>query len=260
MVTNELSKKKIKFIKHYSDTGDDTSMGTNENDSIQIKESHVNIITVHGSKGLEFNKVLLLNFHFCTYGRKPTVKEFNIFKYLWYVGLTRACSELKIYVLVDIDDNNRRIQRTPFPLLLDCPSNLFLVENNKLMLDHKINFETETNPEFYSVTELLAKFQDTDYAKMADMIKYEVTTTDIFASKPLDITIDGEKIDAVLGIFIENLYEFYYKKKFNQTISIVLTLKTQLENLIVVLKKFKCSVCNYDSDKKKNTSKDMSIK
>ena len=49
-------------------------------------------------KGLEFKKVFLLNFHLNTMGRLPTSEKYKEYKYLWYVGLSRAMDELSICI------------------------------------------------------------------------------------------------------------------------------------------------------------------
>ena len=78
LIINALSKNKINFIKHYTDTNNVKF----DNNKIVTKENHVNLFTIHGSKGLEFEKVYLLNYHFTTFGVIPTLEDYNIFKYV----------------------------------------------------------------------------------------------------------------------------------------------------------------------------------
>ena len=64
---NNLKIKGIKYTKHYND-GD--SEGHDIDKDINIEDNYINILTIHGSKGLEFDTVFLLNFHHNTYGQK----------------------------------------------------------------------------------------------------------------------------------------------------------------------------------------------
>jgi len=45
-------------------------------DKFRKEENHVNLMTVHGSKGLEFDEVYLLNFHVTTFGMMPNEQKF----------------------------------------------------------------------------------------------------------------------------------------------------------------------------------------
>ena len=53
LITNLLSKKKIYFIKHYSD------IVQNDSNQMKLKDGHLNLFTIHGSKGLEFEVVFI---------------------------------------------------------------------------------------------------------------------------------------------------------------------------------------------------------
>jgi superfamily I DNA/RNA helicase len=65
LIINVLHSHKIPFLKHYNDVNDnDKSHSKNVIDhNTKIKEGHINIFKIHGSKGLEFKKVILINFH-----------------------------------------------------------------------------------------------------------------------------------------------------------------------------------------------------
>ncbi|KAL0241726.1 hypothetical protein GEMRC1_006961 [Eukaryota sp. GEM-RC1] len=69
-----------------------------EYDSFDPVAGQINLMTIHGSKGLEFRAVILLNFHFNTMGRIPTEHEYQESKFLWYVGCSRAKQYLSIFV------------------------------------------------------------------------------------------------------------------------------------------------------------------
>lgn len=71
--------------------------GMNNQEKYEPRKGYINLLTIHGSKGLEFKKVILLNFHIKTMGNMPSAQEYRNYEYLWYVGVSRACQELDIY-------------------------------------------------------------------------------------------------------------------------------------------------------------------
>lgn len=86
---------------HYIETGKDAGVSTGK----RKREAHhstdsIHVLTIHGSKGLEFDCVLLLNFHHATMGRIPSTKsEESELSRLWFVGLSRARTNMVIYQL-----------------------------------------------------------------------------------------------------------------------------------------------------------------
>jgi len=122
LITNHLDKNNIKYIVHY------TNNNTNTNEYI---DDHVNILTCHGSKGLEFKKVLIINYSI--FSKIETKQQYNDLKYLWYVALTRAQEELIIY-----------IDKNIFPEILNVPTILYNI-NGKLDVKTDINFKSDIN-------------------------------------------------------------------------------------------------------------------
>ena len=58
-IVNFLEENNIKYIKYFKDSDD--NLYDNE---LKKKDNHVNILTIHGSKGLEFKQVILVKFPF----------------------------------------------------------------------------------------------------------------------------------------------------------------------------------------------------
>lgn len=51
----------------------------------------LNLLTIHSSKGMEFETVILIDFHFALMNRRPSKSEYEeIHKNLFYVAITRA--------------------------------------------------------------------------------------------------------------------------------------------------------------------------
>ena len=66
-------------------------------DEVALPQDRVHLFTMHGSKGLEFDTVILLNFHHKLMGRAPTEEVAAELRFLVYVGLTRAKRDMHLF-------------------------------------------------------------------------------------------------------------------------------------------------------------------
>lgn len=198
LFTNLLNNFEIKYIKHYEDTNSD------EDCSKDVKKlpGHINLLTIHGSKGLEFKQVFLLNFHTATFGIIPSEEKYKEFKYLWYVGLSRASFDLNIYI-----DKNK----LPWNELKKCETKYYENENLKPKFVRELKFQEEILPVYNSVTEILGskKFLDDQLLfDLENVFKYEVETIQIFDVPPNKIK-NYREYSALYGMFIENIFSYY---------------------------------------------------
>lgn len=109
---NVLSSESIPFQVHYNEGEKDGSTDRKPDDKKSFESGKVHLLTVHGSKGLEFDTVILLNFHHNTMGFVPSREDLVDFECLWYVGLSRAKNVLHCMCMEDqtpwkIVDENR---------------------------------------------------------------------------------------------------------------------------------------------------------
>ena len=194
LIANWLEVAGIKFIRHYG-LADDYESG----DNIQnYKSGYVNLLTIHSCKGLEFDKVFILNFHHQTFSKNPTEEDYNMFEYLWYVALSRAKRELKIYV-----DMRKKI----FKKLLYCPENLYIINRN--IVDKNFPLDNTKRALVLSVTDIINDkkiFSEEvfDFIEKSFVIDYK--ETEIY-------TIDKvhQYQDTIfLGIFFEYVYIYYF--------------------------------------------------
>jgi len=65
----------------------------------EIDRNVVTLMTLHGSKGLEWERVILVDFHWRTMKVVPSKKDELSNAYLWFVGLSRAGSHLSVHSL-----------------------------------------------------------------------------------------------------------------------------------------------------------------
>lgn len=226
LFTNLLHQHNIKFIKHYEDTKSEEDM---TNDIKRVKD-YVNLMTIHGAKGLEFNQVFLINFHTSTFGIIPTESKYKEFKYLWYVGLSRACYDLHIYV-----DKKKLVWNE----LKSCPNNLYLSENYKPQFVKELKFQEEIQPIYYSVSDILNSkkmMSDEVLFNLENLFKYKIETIPIFESfQPIEIK-NYKEYSALFGMFIENVFHYYYQQKLNKQADFVIKLYKIINNTIVLPK------------------------
>jgi len=196
----------IPYVSHYVLSSTDTKTKVKEK-----KVGHINLYTIHGSKGLEFKKVFILNFHFATMGRVPNQTSYNEYKYLWYTALSRAENELSI--LIDHD-------KTPWFGLNDCPKELYRIKYEDREYGH-IKFynklkntvisDKEDSIERLSVTEILDHrlFTEDKQYELEMMVGTSVTEETIFEKESSEI-FEISDFAALYGQYMEHIYTYYY--------------------------------------------------
>jgi hypothetical protein len=229
LFTNLLNKYNINYVKHYEDTNREEEL-YNEN---KKKEDHINLFTIHGSKGLEFHQVFLINFHTKTFGMIPTEEKYKEFKYLWYVGLSRASYDLNIYI---------EKTKLPWNELKNCPEKLYINENTKPVFINELKFQEEVIPIYNSVTEILGskKFLDDQLIfDLENIFEYEIETIKIFDISNNKKIKNHKEYSALYGMFIENIFNYYYNKNNkNITADFIIKLKKIINNTIIIPKKY----------------------
>ena len=201
-------KENIPHVAHYVLSDDDTTKRDKEK-----KPAHVNLYTIHGSKGLEFKKIFLLNFHYTTMGRVPNLKTYNEHKYLWFTGLSRPKDELSILV---------EQGKTPWLGLDDCPKDLYQLKyENKEYKKSKKFFKKlkETPPpqeedeqiKNISVTKLLEHrlLTEDKQLKLEKLIDAKIETFALFDRATNEI-MEVSEFSALYGIYMENIFTYHY--------------------------------------------------
>lgn len=75
---------------HYRENTVNTDGSMSKKEHLYLSPHCVHLFTLHGSKGLEFDDVLFLNFHHDLMGCRPSPEVYEEHRCLVYVGLTRA--------------------------------------------------------------------------------------------------------------------------------------------------------------------------
>ena len=97
MMAAELAKRGVQFAIHYREDSDSEGDVDGERGGDPSAPGLVHLLTAHGAKGLEFDVVLLVNYHMRSMGIVPPPAERGALQCLWYVGLSRAREEMTIY-------------------------------------------------------------------------------------------------------------------------------------------------------------------
>lgn len=193
MIINELILCDIPFVKHYNDTDTDN----NYNHTKDIEFGKVNIFTIHSSKGLEFEKVYLCNFHLHSKGTLPTYEEYIENKYLWYVGMSRAKKYLTIYCLSE---------QVLFPSIYTCNKELYKSNIDIIVRDYKFKkkvkkIETDT----LSIKPFLNSkkwFDEHEIYNLHKLFEYDETEVELFNSNVQ--LYEYSTYSTLYGLFIED--------------------------------------------------------
>ncbi len=238
LVINNFQNNNIEFKKQYDDSKEN-QMSDIEDEYFRSnkEEDKINLYTIHGSKGLEFDSVFLINFHTNTFGKVPTEEEYKEYKYLWYVGLSRAKYQLRIYV---------EQKKMPWYELKLCPSNYYKTENKRFNFTRTLQFKEEIEPEYFVLKNLFSNkkyFDDEVYFHLEKILPYTVKKEKIFEfGEDYDtkkIAIKDYKDNGKFYLyFLKHVYMYFFDYyKMNDNLILMKT-RSLLDNLILIPKKY----------------------
>lgn len=231
LIVNEFYDLGIKFVQYYSLDNQEDMQRLDK----KKKKDHINIMTIHSAKGLEFKKVLLLNFHHSTYSRLPTEEDYNKFRYLWYVGLSRARDEMVMYV---------NAKNKCWMDLRECPREYYNGKGRPIYFGN-YSFGKD-NEEIISVTELINnknKMNEKDFLFLEKILECKLETEEVYERPKIEI-FEHEKYAALYGILMENVFEYYYCRHKKDKKQYVDRLRKRITNIIEVPKEFAKSFIN----------------
>lgn len=189
---------KIPFVQGYEES---SSMDERQRRVISVKGS-VNLLTLHGTKGLEFGTVFFVDCYQMLFNIKPTEKNHHEYKYLLYVACSRAINEL--YVCANLDQNNGAM-------------NHWLSYVNPLTYETagfklpRLDYRMESKETINSITLLLENLSTDHMNKIIDLIEYReeynVKTKTIFKDFR---HIDRGKDESLFGHVVEELFYLQY--------------------------------------------------
>ena len=223
-ILNLLESNQIKYSKFFDDVNDNINI--KGDDKIVIKPNHINLLTIHGSKGLEFKKVIAINFHFYTFGITPSIEDYNRFRYLWYVATSRAKDFLTLITLKS---------KFIWPLLENVPKNVYKI--NSYIQYPKLHFKEARKKFNHGITDLLNNITPKKLFKLETLVKYDVKYNQIFMTNPNKL-YEHNEYSSLYGKYIESCFQYFYTKKFyNIDNNIFKKFINKIDNSILVDKK-----------------------
>lgn len=235
LIVNHLEQKQIPYVLHYNLNSSEEASSVDDTNTTQ-KEGCVNLYTIHTSKGLEYDTVYLLNFHHNTYGRIPSAKKYNEFKYLWYVGLSRAKRKLVIYA---------DIEKHLVDTIYDVPRELFVYLSpkqdtlNRRPPYHKLILNQEQEQIFHQVVKTIQNMDEKMLFDLEHLVSFTLEETVLFELPTTPPTIDN--YHALYGNFMESVYTYFYLKKLgnNGDLDYINSQTIQLKEIVYVSNQYK---------------------
>lgn len=167
----------------------------------------VHFFTIHGSKGLEFDTVVLLNFHTELMGfEKITNDDINSYKCLIYVGFTRAKEEL--WVL-------HRFKRDVWHEYADYKS-CFELEGEDIPLPSTLQLHAAKQPLIYNWKKVLYDrkvLTESRLSELEDIANINVTVCGNHFSYAHKELPEQDKISVLYGNWAEALFQNRYRGK-----------------------------------------------
>jgi len=217
LILNLFENNNIPYVKHYYDGKDNII----SNKTIIRIPGHINLITGHSSKGLEFKKLIVLNFQEKTMTAKLSNDTLYQHKFLWYVILSRAKEELTIYCMK---------QNKLWPGIYNIDKNLY--NSNVEVVTKEIKTE-DIKTVYFGVTEFISLLNNENYSNLIRELKY-TTIKEKFYEEDLPKPLDYNIFSALYGFYAELLYEINYYIK-NNTINFYIESEIKKINGVILL-------------------------
>lgn len=167
-------------------------------------KGHINLITYHGTKGLEFDVVFVMDFYHFLFNKKPSKEEHKINQYLLYVATSRAKNMMFVCTYTNMYGGylNHWITK--------IPANYY-VSNTPLKIP-KLSFrENDVNGNTNGITDIITEISDEHLDMIHDMLNITEGTTLFSRRIYRDFThIDRGKDYVLFGIFCEELFYLMY--------------------------------------------------
>lgn len=225
LVCQTLAENDIEFIAHYAD-----GLGARSGKNQTRVPNHVNVMTCHGSKGLEFKMVIIVNFHLNTFSCVPTEESYNQHRYLWYVALSRAINKLVICV-----DHTKQVH----PIIHMVPSHTYKLIGIEL-IERAITFKKNVTPVAFATTEVIGDnnyFNEEAHLNFESMQIFNSSIDTIYQlESPIDL-IDNYTYGMLYGLYMERIFMLYYYKHKNDIGSLVSFMKQSMAKIVYVSSK-----------------------
>lgn len=191
---------KVPFNQLYDESG----LNDERKKDVNKKPGHINLITYHGTKGLEFDVVFVMDFYQHLFNIKPTEQEHHLHRYLLYVATSRAISLM--YVCTYLNCHGGYLNHW----ITQVPSRHYSLASPLKI--PRLSFRDHDSKELINgIVELLQELTDEQIDMIYDMLDVRedkmVFTRRIYQNQS---HIDRGKDEALFGIFCEELFYLQY--------------------------------------------------
>lgn len=214
LISNILHQNGIKFKQFYEESTEEVSNG-------QIKykpeKGHINILTYMGSKGLEWNYVIVLDADLCLINKRfLDNKKHSEDRYLLYVACSRAIEHM--FVISRYNGMNDNIKFRTNPWFSEIPPDKYIIEDAfiGLLQFPKIENIDMGNSE-NKITKILSRMSEYQLDDIATLCKYDRKKTVVYKKiYKTDYSNLKKGNSMFLGKFIERLFHTLCDMKNNR--------------------------------------------
>lgn len=253
LISNILHQNKIKFKQFYEESSEEVSGGQIK---YQPEKDHINILTYMGSKGLEWNYVIVLDADLCLINKRFLDHEKHLQdRYLLYVACSRAIEHMFIISRYNGSYNNIKFKLNPW--ISEIPEDKYEIEDafEGLLEFPKIENVNMGNSE-NKITKILSRMTEYKLDDIAKLSNYENKKIDIYKKiYKNDYSHIKTGNSMFLGKFIERLFHVFCDikyKRFRKEISEIKNIIDNTNTIEIVIGNIPSSVFTWYNNHKFN--------
>jgi hypothetical protein len=212
LITHILTKHNFKFKQWYEEADD-----INNNIQYEPLDDHINVLTYMGSKGLEWEIVIIIDADVCLINKNIfNPEKHNHDRYLLYVATSRPTNNLIIFSKLKEykKGNNYNIEIKLNPWFKEIPKELYNFDGVDELTFPEL-FEKDKRDIEHSVTKLLNKLSEEDLDNLCNMYNFENIEKKITKLYSVNIKDDNFISPIFLGRFMEFIFVTFYRLSHN---------------------------------------------
>jgi hypothetical protein len=210
LIANILTKENIPFSQFYDEASEQERSEIN----YHPKKNHINLITFTGSKGLEWDYVILLDSNFGLTNEKLINEQRHIEdQYLLYVACSRAIKRMFIFSTFRYNKNYLLYKLNPW--FSKIPSNLYSINDDTIEFASQ-NYPKSSISTVYGTTEIIDRLQDYEFYQINQWMHFaEETITKLY---PEDFSSIETPHTTFLGKLAEFIFHYQYQSKYKKSV------------------------------------------
>jgi hypothetical protein len=259
LISNILHQNKIKFKQFYEESSEEVSGGQIK---YQPEKDHINILTYMGSKGLEWNYVIVLDADLCLINKRFLDHEKHLQdRYLLYVACSRAIEHMFIISRYNGSYNNMKFKLNPW--ISEIPEDNYVIEDAfaGLLEFPKIENVNMGNSE-NKITKILSRMTEYKLDDIAKLSNYENKKINIYKKiYKNDYSHIKTGNSMFLGKFIERLFNVFCDikyKRFRKEISEIKNIIDNTNKINIVIGNIPSNVFTWYNNHKFNKNNNYS--